>query len=481
MSQVEMAGKLKSGFMLLAGRSAITKVLQIASSLILAYKLIPADYGSFGIIYGFISSLLFLTDIGLGDILIQKKDSITKDELAVYLGVRLTLGLLWLSFFIIIYPFLITYYQINFPYKEYVPWLALILPMESFIGAAIVDAQKNMHFKNFAKIELFETVILYCIQISLAFLNFGIWSFFFAIFLSRLFKTILSLTFLKFQIKPSLNFGLFKGKYRQGILFQLNSIIPTSKAMLLPVILAMYLDIHTIGIIFWTSSIVSIPLVLSYNYNSVMFPALSKMQDSEDSLKELASRSMERMILILAFLFGIGGVVGDQIIDLVFNKNWADAKSVIFLCALYHFVYSVRYLFYPILYVKKLSSKRTIGELCMVLLEYLGVFIFCKTYQATGYFSLLIAINLLALYYFYFYSRDWIRRFTLVRFHLLFLIILFINSLFNVYAFPHSSYVFLSVAIVGFTFFYLLLLSLFDFHFRDMARVYLKKVKRVAI
>jgi hypothetical protein len=48
MSQIQMALTLKSGFM------------------ILAYHILPTEYGSFGVIYAFRSSYILLTDIGLG-------------------------------------------------------------------------------------------------------------------------------------------------------------------------------------------------------------------------------------------------------------------------------------------------------------------------------------------------------------------------------------------------------------------------------
>ena len=91
--------------------------------------------------------------------------------------------------------------------------LALILPMEAFIGAAVVEVQKNMNFKDLAKIELYETCFLYSAQVLLAFLNFGIWSFFIAIFFSRVFKTLLCLKLLKFSIKPSFDLSVFQNNF----------------------------------------------------------------------------------------------------------------------------------------------------------------------------------------------------------------------------------------------------------------------------
>jgi O-antigen/teichoic acid export membrane protein len=476
MSQAKMAKQLKSGFLLLAGRSALTKILQIISSLLLAYKLIPEDYGSFGIIYGYLSALIFVTDIGLGEFLIQKKDHVRTEEMSTYIGIRLILGFFWMAFFIMSYPFLIKYYHFNFAYKEYVIFLALILPMDTYIGAATVVTQKNMNFKDFAKIELYESVLLYVIQISLVFLNFKVWSFFIAIFISRLLKTLFCMNLLEFKIKPTFNLSLFQNKYKTAFYFQLNSIIPTTKAIFLPIILAFYLDIHTIGIIFWITSLVSTPLVLAFNYNSILFPALSKFQDNEISAKELATHSMEKMLLILAFVFGLGGVIGDQVIDLVFNKNWADAKGLVFVCAIYHFLYSARYICYPILYAKNLANRRTIGELLLVISEYLCVYLFCQKYLALGYFLSLIGINLLSFYFFSYFVKSWLRPFTMLRFHLVFIgIILSFGIIKSVNLPPKNVTSLISEAFIFIAFISLFLLT-FDVKFREIVSHYKKKL-----
>jgi|GEM_PF-953166 len=480
MSQAELASKLKSGFLLLAGRSVFVKLLQVASSLLLAYKLVPSDYGSFGIIYGFLSSLIFLTDIGLGDILIQRKGPLEKNDLSAYMGIRLLLGLFWMIFFVVAYPHIISYYKFNFPFMTFVPFLAIILPLEAFIGAAIVEAQKNMHYGDFAKIEMVEQITLYLFQISLVYLNFGILSFFIAILVSRLVKTFICMLLLKFKIWPKFKFKTFSGHFQRGLFFQLNSIIPTSKAMILPVILALYMDIHTIGLIFWVSSLVSIPLVLAYDYNHVLFPALANIQENTASARELASRSMEKMILVLAFVFGLGGVLGDQIISLVFNKNWADAKELVFICAAYHLAFASRYITYPILYARNQASKRTLGEMLMVALEYTAVLIFCKVYKAQGYFLSLIVINVLAFYFFMYFGKSWIRSFTLLRYHAAFVIVFLIYGLKLMVGLPAHNIFSLVVELISFPVLFAGFFFAVDSEFRKLSLHYIGKVRAYA-
>lgn len=475
MTTENLKGQLRSGFMLLAGRSLATKILQVGSALLLAYKLSPADYGTFGIIYGFVSSLIFLTDIGLGDLLIQKIDELKEIEVRTYIGFRLALGTLLFIAFSLLFPFLKNHYGFDFPYSQYAWIIALILPMEAYIGAALVTVQKTLKFHEIARIELIETAILYCIQITLAYYNFGIWSLFIAILTSRLLKTIYCLSIMPFSLVPSFDFKLFKNQYRNGLFFQLNSIIPTSKAMLLPMLLALYMKVETIGIIFWVTSLVSIPMALAYNYNSILFPALSQVQNDDEKAKEISSSTIEKMFLVLAFIFGLGGIVGDQIIELVFSSKWSAAKDVIFLCALYHFAYCARFICYPILYAKNLAHKRTIGELLLVLFEYLAVFLVCKQFQAKGYFASLVLINFISFFYFAKHAGNWMRKETYRRL-LVAMTAMILSQIIvvNLHLNMTSVGKLISEALI-FIFVFITTMIIFDLNFRDQFKKTIKK------
>ena len=473
-----MALTLKSGFMILAGRSVVTKILQIVSSLILAYHILPTEYGSFGIIYGFLGSLIFLTDIGLGDQLIQKKEQVFPKELGTYIIFRFLLGLFWSIVFTALVPIILSYYKLNIPHSNLIFLTSLVLPLESIIGGAIIFSQKNLDFKKFAKVEMYELVILYIFQISLALLGVGIWSFFIAILMSRLFKFCYCLNLLRGHVEYRFDLKYFEGKYKTGLFFQLNSILPTSKAMFLPIILALFLDVHSIGIIFWVTSLVSMPLALAYNYNTLLFPGLSKVQDNTDAVKELSSRSLEKMLLIFAFIFGLGGFVGNQLIDLIFSKNWLDAKELIYLCAFHHFLYASRYIVYPILYVRKLEKHRTKGEFYLILAEYILAFILCSMFKAKGYFISLIVINYLSFYYFTFNVKDWLRKESFKRYAnlvIFFILMGFIH--FQNYQ-KEATTIHLLESILLYIFMYFGFNYLLDSQFRDLAKSLIqKKVK----
>ncbi len=473
-----MALTLKSGFMVLAGRSVFTKILQVLSSLVLAYHILPTEYGTFGIIYGFLSSLIFLTDIGLGDQLIQKKEAVLARELGTYILFRFFIGIFWCLVFSLLVPVILNYYKLNIPYAHYIFLTSLILPLEAFIGGAIIYTQKNLDFKSFAKVEMYELVILYMFQISLALLGFGIWSFFIAILVSRILKCLYCLILIRGKVEYDFDLTYFSGKFKSGFYFQLNSILPTSKAMFLPVILALFLDVHSIGIIFWVTSLVSMPLALAYNYNTLLFPGLSKVQDNINAVKELSSRSIEKMLLIFAFIFGLGGFVGHQLIDLIFSKNWIDAKELIYLCAFFHFLYASRYIVYPMLYVRKLEKQRTKGEFYLILAEYVLAFVLCSLFKSKGYFISLILINFVSFFYFTFKVKDWLRKESFRRYLNLVCFFILIGIIHYLTFKQSTTYTSLALNIFIFVSSFLGFNYLIDYQFRDLLnKLLLKRVR----
>jgi len=82
------------GTMTLAVRRIILRVVDMAGMIFLARLLTQSEFGIFGIINFVVFTLFgFLSDIGLGASLIQKKEKIKKEDLSTVFSVQLILVL----------------------------------------------------------------------------------------------------------------------------------------------------------------------------------------------------------------------------------------------------------------------------------------------------------------------------------------------------------------------------------------------------
>ena len=69
---------------------------------------------------------------------------------------------------------------------------------------------------------------------------------------------------------PRLHWAAIRSSLSFGIPFQLQSIIPVSQAIVIPLILVIHLSMDDIGLIFWVVGLVSIPRIIAINYNQII-------------------------------------------------------------------------------------------------------------------------------------------------------------------------------------------------------------------
>lgn len=412
-----LADKSRFGFMAMSLRSIITNFLQIASSYILALYLTPNDYGEFGILSSFVGALLFFSDIGLSTHLQQKAEDISPIELQSLFAIRLLLTFLLVLIFIIAQPFIINHYEFTFPYTNFIALYVLIIPLDVVSSIPKLMLIRGLDFKEIAKIDMVSSISLYGTQIALAISGAGVWSFIIANIVRQIASLVMAYYFKREFIIPRLDLRVFsKTTYKKGFFYQLNSIIPTSRGIFFPIILSLYLSVDEMGLIFWVTGLVSIPMVFAYNYNNVFFPALAKVHKNQEEAKHLSSRAIENMVLALGFIFGLGGTIGPQIIDLVFPDKWDSARELVPLAALYIGLSSVRFIGTTIINAQGRPQLLTKIEIVLVIMEYVGVVIFCSNFGLVGYFYSQVIIYALCLVYVYFNTKEWIRTEALRRF-----------------------------------------------------------------
>tara|TARA_R110002072_G_scaffold64203_5_gene159770 strand:+ start:113787 stop:115226 length:1440 start_codon:yes stop_codon:yes gene_type:complete len=341
-SRKNLASSAKSGFKKLSVRSVVIYLMQLISTLILSRFLIPKDYGIFGIIQNWLGSGNYLTDIGLTDGLIQQKEEISKEQLSAYLFVRLTLATLVASCFFIGIFFFHEKLGIEIGKQYLICFLGLLSLLEVLSASPKMIFQKTMNFDRLAKMEISSSISLYVFQIIFAVSGFGFWSMFAGI-LIRYF-VIIGVGFRSgcYTIPKYKNLQSVKHLYRRGAFYQLNLGVVFVVGIITPILLKSYLSMHDVGLYFWSIGLVSIPMSIIFNFQNVVFPAISKIQDNVDEVKILFNRGSELFLLIIFLLFGLGATLSIPLVDLLFNEKWYGAKEFISAISFIFIFYSVR-------------------------------------------------------------------------------------------------------------------------------------------
>jgi PST family polysaccharide transporter len=328
-----IAKKSKLGVLFLSLKSFGLNILKIVSSISLAKLLSPYDYGVYGVLNSWISSLSYFTDIGLHESLVQKDEDIKRSDVEGYLALRLILS------FVVALIFSGTIYF----FKDFVdvdsdsPFLLLlgfICLFDAVTTLPKVVLHKELEFKKLTILELISSVFLYIFQIAFAYFGFGFWSFFIGMCIRYLILFVGGLL-LKIYAWPKISsISKVRSSLNNGVHFQANLIIIAALGIASPIILKGFLTVEVVGIYFWTMSLVSLPIAYINNFGHVLFSALSKTQKNFDDSKLLISKSCRILILIISLIFGLGATLGPSLIELLFGEKWSLAKDVIALCSL---------------------------------------------------------------------------------------------------------------------------------------------------
>lgn len=290
-------------------------------SIVIARLLVPEAYGVVAITNALLQIFSVFIDGGLGNALIQKKDS---DDLD-YSTVLITNVILCTVIYIVIYiiaPYMASFYQNNqlISLIRASGVLMLIYSVKSVLEAYI---SKNMMFKKFFFASLTGTVGAGVVGIIMALKGYGAWS----LIISHLFDAFVDTVCMWISIRwmPSLKFSFerFKRLFSYGwkVLFTL-FIERIYNKMYHFVIGKFYLSEDLAyydkanGL---TSKITdSIDGVVGY----VLFPVFSNIQDDSNKTRNIARISLKMNTYVMyPLLFGVLAA-SESIIVVLLTKNW---------------------------------------------------------------------------------------------------------------------------------------------------------------
>ncbi|MBK9295062.1 MAG: oligosaccharide flippase family protein [Oligoflexia bacterium] len=397
MSATNLKSSSARGMLSLSYKMFFVNILRAFSLVILARFLGPRDYGIFGIINGFVSVAAFFTDIGIGGVLIQQHEEPNEAQLKSYFGVQLVLSSSLAILISLFAPWICLYYQLDTEEIFMIRILSLVLPLTVLSAIPKMFLQRWLEFGKYAKVEMTEAAIVSFMQISLAMLGFGVWSLIAGSLSRSVVAFVLSYRYTKKFYLPKFEIKVIKTFLRFGVPFQFNSIIPVLRGIIMPGLLKLFFTVESMGLIFWSLSVTSLPHEIAANYNQVSFSALSKLQKLKDQMKSLASRGMEIMLLVMSFIFGLGASVGVAIINILFDEKWSNVKPFLSLAVFGVSLIAIRHLTTSVMNASSRPAVRLAIETVAVVLEIPVFLFFAANFGLNGYFYSLILIGILTL------------------------------------------------------------------------------------
>lgn len=366
-------------------------------SVILARILAPEAYGTIALVTVFTTILQVFVNSGLGNALIQKKDSDDLDFSTVfYFNILLSFFLYIIMFFLA--PTISKFYNDTY----LVPVIRVLCLTIVFSGVKNIQqayVSKHMIFKKFFFTTLGASIGSAFVGIGMAYVGFGVWALVGQQLSSSVLSTVILWVTVKWRPRKMFSFTRLKTLYSFGWKILISSLIDT-----------LYNDLRTliIGKLYTSSDLAfynkskQFPNLIVTNINasidSVLLPTMSSVQDSKSAVKIMTRRAIKTSSYIMMPLMVGLAVCAEPIVELLLTKKWLP-------CVPYLRIFCFTYAFYPIhtanlnaikamgrsdLFLKLEIIKKAIGLVFLVTSMWFGVMAMAYTLLATSVLSQII-------------------------------------------------------------------------------------------
>lgn len=322
-------------------------------SIVLARILEPEAYGTVALITVFTAILQVFVDSGLGSSLIQKKDADDLDFSTVFYTNIFLCVVIYIGFFLAA-PLIAKFYD-NMDLVPYIRVLGLTIVISGVKCVQQAYVSKNMIFKRFFFATLGGTIAAGVVGIIMAYNGLGVWALVAQQIINLSIDTIILWITVKWRPKWMFSFKRLKGLFSFGW-----------KLFTAALLEEVYSDLRSliIGKVYSSSDLAfynrgdQFPKIIVGNINtsinSVLFPAMSKVQDSKESVKSMTRRSMKTSTYIMApMLMGLAAC-GKSVISIILTDKWLPTFPFLV-------VFCITYTFYPV-HTANLNAIKAMGR-----------------------------------------------------------------------------------------------------------------------
>ena len=358
------------------------QIIQFIVSIVLARILAPEAYGTIALVLVFSQILQVFVDSGLGNALIQKKDADDLDFSSVFwFNVVWCLVLYAAMFFCA--PLISRFYH-DESLTAIVRVLCLMVVVSGLKNVQQAYVSRTMQFKRFFWATLGGTVASAFAGISLALLGGGVW----ALVAQKLVNLLIDTTVLWFTVrwrpKFIFSFRRLKGLFSYGWKLLVSALIDTVYNNLRQLIIGKFYTRQDLA--FYNQG-EQFPKIIVTNINasidSVLLPAMSKVQDDPVRVKQMTRRAIKTSTYIMAPLMMGLAFCANTVVSLILTDKWLP-------CVPFLQIFCVTYMFYPI-HTANLNAIKAMGRSDLFLiLEIIKKIVGFSVIFATIWFGVLV-------------------------------------------------------------------------------------------
>jgi O-antigen/teichoic acid export membrane protein len=359
--------------------------IQTINTLVLAWFLLPEDFGLVAMISVFFAIAGSLADFGFTEALIQKKE-VSQTDYSTAFYINLVIGFIAYVLLFALAPYIASFY--NEPrLVVLVRIVGLVVIINSFQIVQVADLTRKLNFKAIFRITLASAIFSSAVAISMAAMGFGVWS-----LVAQMLSSSFAITALHWILnnwRPSMDFSIesFNKMFGFSSKLLVSGLIDTVYQNIYVIIIGKLFLATLVGYYFFAQKIQM--LVLNQLFNSVQrvtYPILSSMQDDSSNLKKFYQKVIQVMTYIIFPCLIALAVLAKPLFCLLLNEKWLPAVPYLQLLCIQGLLYPLHSINLNILKVKGRSDLFLYLELIKKLMVVIVIFISVRF----GIFGILI-------------------------------------------------------------------------------------------
>ena len=349
----------------------------IVVQIVLARILLPEDFGSLAIIVAFTGYATLFVASGIATTIIQKKD-LDRTDLSTLM--TYTLGMASI-FYIVLYflaPLIASYYDAPI-LQPTLRVLAITLFLQGINSVQTGLLQRQMSFRRLFVRTMIAAPLAGAIGIIMALKGFGLWALVFHAITSQVFVIVI-MSFDK-DCRIPIGFSLLRMK----------EIFPFTSKIMLTFATSGLFDLARTTLIgkrftredlaFYDKGLTYsnyVTMLVNQSMGSVLLPAFSRMQDSVETLKSMARRSVKVTSFIMIPILVAVAVMAKPLVILLLTEKWLPCVPFLVVYCFLRMIGPILNIDKQVFYALGKSGVNLYYELMLFVLNFIALFIAIK-------------------------------------------------------------------------------------------------------
>jgi O-antigen/teichoic acid export membrane protein len=315
------------GFIWVSISFATIQLLNMLSSIVLAWLLTPADFGQFALITVIIFFIVPVSELGMNSAIIQT-EQINQDVINTAFTIVLILSIVLIALTVILSPTIASFFDehtISTPLRM----MALVILLASLVAIPAGLLERDLEFKKRTITEILPLVGSIPASIILALLGYGVWSLVMGTLVFYLITTLLIWRITSFNPRLHFELAIAKQLLKFGLYIAFGVILLYITTNSDRLYIGYFADTTTLGyyglgitIGNWIGNVV--PLI-----NRVLFPAMSRSQ-GDIQLRKKAYLKVIRLTSLILFPATLGiFLTAPRMVLEIYGEKWQPATIFI--------------------------------------------------------------------------------------------------------------------------------------------------------